>query len=237
MTQAKRKHPNLRIGISFCLHRGKENAIFMIKNIILDLGVVTVRLDKQRCIDAFVGLGMTDIDKHISNCKQYGLFGAIELGEMSNAEFYKRMREDNNLTATDSEIDAAWNAFILDTPTGLQNMLHNLKNKYRIYLLSNTNQIHYDYWAEYCMGTEGGNTVAECFDKCYLSNELHLAKPDPKIYKAVMTDMKAKPEECLYLDDNLQNVEEARRQGWNAEQSLSPEQTMERLKRLEAEGI
>ena len=77
----------------------------------------------------------------------------------------------------------------------------------------------------------------ECFNKCYLSNELHLAKPDPEIYKAVLADCGADAAECLYLDDNLANVEAACKLGWNASVSSSPEQTIDILTRFEQTGL
>ena len=86
------------------------------------------------------------------------------------------------------------------------------------------------------MGGVGGCSVEECFDKCYLSNDLHLAKPDLEIYRKVLDDCGAMPGECLYLDDNLANVDAARQLGWNAVVSSSPEQTIEILGKFEQSG-
>lgn len=208
----------------------------MIKHIFLDLGQVTVRLDMQKCIEAFTKLGINDVKEQISNSRQYGMFSAIELGTMSNADFFDNVRKIYGLKVTDQQITDAWNAFILDTPESLQQKVYDLHKKFHTYILSNTNQIHYDYWADVCMGTPNGHTVNECFDKCYLSNLLHLAKPDPAIYKAVLADAQAKPEECLYLDDNEANIAEAKSQGWNAEVIKTPEETLARLIKLETEG-
>ncbi|MCQ2192054.1 MAG: HAD family phosphatase [Paludibacteraceae bacterium] len=208
----------------------------MIRNLILDLGMVTVRLDMQRCIRAFRALGINDVDQQITNCRQHGIFNGIELGLVTTADFHNHVREHYQLAVTDEQIDEAWNAFILDTPIALQQQLYRLHQSFNTYILSNTNQIHYDFWEQKCMGGEGGYTVAQCFNKCYLSNDLHLAKPDPAIYKAVLADCGAKPEECLYLDDNEANVAAARELGWNALVSATPEQTMEILTRFEQGG-
>ncbi len=204
----------------------------MIKNVFLDLGVVTVSLDRQRCVSAFAALGIGDIDRQISNFKQFGLFGAIETGKISIADFHNRVRSLYHLTITDAQIDAAWNAFILDTPSCLQALIRQLRPKYKFYILSNTNQIHYDYWAQHCMGEGKGFTVADYFDICYLSNELHLAKPDAAIYQAVLADSGALASESLYLDDNSDNVAAGKAMGFQAEQSLSTTQTYQRLQQL-----
>lgn len=209
----------------------------MVKHIFLDLGMVTVRLNMQRCIDAFKQLGIGDVDRQITNSRQHGIFNGIELGLVSTDDFHNHVREQYGVSATDEQIDAAWNAFILDTPVELQHLVHRLHQRYNTYVLSNTNQIHYDFWAQHCMNGDGGLPVEECFHKCYLSNDLHLAKPDPAIYEAVLNDCGAKPDECLYLDDNLANVEAARQLGWNALLSANPEQTIQILNDLEKEGI
>ncbi len=208
----------------------------MIKHIFLDLGMVTVRLEMRRCIDAFKRLGINDVDQQISNCRQHGIFNGIELGLVSVGEFHQHVRQHYAVDATDAQIDAAWNAFILDTPVALQQMVRRLHQRYKMYILSNTNQIHYDFWAQQCMGGVGGCSVEECFDKCYLSNDLHLAKPDLEIYRKVLDDCGAMPCECLYLDDNLANVDAARQLGWNAVVSSSPEQTIEILGKFEQSG-
>lgn len=208
----------------------------MIKHIFLDLGMVTVRLKMQNCIDAFKALGVNDVDQQITNCRQHGIFNGIELGLVSVDDFHQHVRQHYGIKVTDEQIDAAWNAFILDCPVALQQLVCRLHKNYMTYILSNTNQIHYDYWAQQCMGGDGGCSVEECFDKCYLSNDLHLAKPDPEIYKAVLADCGANADECLYLDDNAANVEAAKKLGWHALVSLSPEQTMEILTRFEQTG-
>lgn len=202
------------------------------RSLFLDLGQVTVRLNMQHCIDAFKKLGINDVDQQITNSRQHGIFNGIELGLVSVEDFHSHVREHYGVQATDEQIDAAWNAFILDTPVELQQLIKKLHQKYNTYVLSNTNQIHYDYWADHCMGGEGGCTVEECFNKCYLSNDLHLAKPDPAIYKAVLADCGANPSECFYLDDNPANVEAARQLGWNVEVSTTPEQTVSILSKF-----
>lgn len=208
----------------------------MIRNIFLDLGMVTVRLDMLRCISAFKALGIDDVDRQISNCRQHGIFNGIELGLVSVDDFHRHVRLHYGINASDAQIDAAWNAFILDTPVALQQLVRRLHQRYKMYILSNTNQIHYDFWAQQCMGGAGGCSVEECFNKCYLSNDLHLAKPDLEIYRKVLADCGAMPDECLYLDDNPANVEAARQLGWNAVVSSSPEQTIEILGKFEQSG-
>lgn len=50
-------------------------------------------------------------------------------------------------------------------------------------------------------------------DKAYFSWETGLVKPDPKAYQAILEEYKLKPEECVYFDDNDENIEVARSLG------------------------
>ena len=186
----------------------------MIKNIILDLGMVTVGLNMARCIRAFEQLGVKDIGNYISNSRQFGLFRSIEMGEMSDDEFFDRFRQKSGTNAGNAEIAAAWNAFITTTPVELQQQIARLKRHYATLLLSNTNQMHYDHWATHCMGVPGGKTVEECFSAIYLSNHLHMAKPSDEIYKKVTEMSGVTPGETLYLDDNRENAQAGRRNGF-----------------------
>jgi putative hydrolase of the HAD superfamily len=58
-----------------------------------------------------------------------------------------------------------------------------------------------------------GKTIYDYFDKCYLSYEMKMAKPDVEIFEAVLQDAYLKPEECLFLDDGIKNIETASRLG------------------------
>lgn len=53
------------------------------------------------------------------------------------------------------------------------------------------------------------------FDYVYLSFEIGMRKPDEKIYKYVLDDLKVKPEDILFIDDDYQNILAAKRCGWN----------------------
>lgn len=53
------------------------------------------------------------------------------------------------------------------------------------------------------------------FDYIYLSFEIGMRKPDEKIYKYVLDDLKVKPEDILFIDDDYQNILAAKKCGWN----------------------
>jgi len=62
------------------------------------------------------------------------------------------------------------------------------------------------------------------FDVLVWSFELHMAKPDPAIYRHTLAKLGVRPEEALFLDDKLVNVEAARALGMQAFQFSTVEQ-------------
>ncbi len=80
-----------------------------------------------------------------------------------------------------------------------------LGEKYRVALLSNTELAHVDLWKR--------NGFMEIFDETIVSNEVHLLKPDEKIYLLMFERLGLQAEECVFIDDVLENVEAAEKVG------------------------
>src|SRR6185436_4669476 len=112
------------------------------KNIIFDFGGVIIDIDYHRTIEAFKQLGIKNFEEQYSKLKQSDLFDSLEKGTITSGVFHDRIRTISGLSLTDSQIDDAWNAILIDLPEENINFLKGLKNKYRIFLLSNTNEIH-----------------------------------------------------------------------------------------------
>lgn len=70
------------------------------------------------------------------------------------------------------------------------------------------------------------------FDELIISAETGLMKPDPRIYHLALEKLGARPEESVFLDDVLANVEAARAIGMNAIQFIQPEKSLEELKQF-----
>ncbi len=87
------------------------------------------------------------------------------------------------------------------------NLVKNLKKRYKVIVLSNTNELHAK------INYERG--LYSIFDKVFLSNELKMAKPDKKIFQYVLKSLKLKPEECVFIDDKEDNVNVANELGIN----------------------
>ena len=111
--------------------------------------------------------------------------------------------------ARDKAIDDAWNALLVGIPEARIRLLEGIRKHYRIFLLSNSNEIHYLEYAERFRQQYGYHDFSAIFEKTYFSYQCHLRKPDPLIFKLVLNENNLTPSETLFIDDTLVHVKTA----------------------------
>lgn len=171
----------------------------MIKNIIFDWGGVLIHLDKRRCTEAFSQLGIAVDDELTNPYGQRADLMDFEKGLMTVSEFHDTVRRVYGAQLTNEQIDEAWNALLLDIPGYKLDTLLEMKQRYHLYLLSNTNALH---WEEGRRRFDyKGYKAEDFFDQIFLSNEIHELKPSPEAFLKVARLAGIKPEETLFVDD------------------------------------
>ena len=183
-----------------------------ITTLIFDFGGVLINLDINQCILNFKHLGVVNVEQYLNNFAQSGFFMQLEKGQISANEFRNEIRKLTTTTLTDAQIDEAWCSFLLDIPDEKLDMLIELRKKFRLLLLSNTNIIHFPN-TERIIFTNNGRKLSDYFDRCYLSYEMKMSKPDKDIFENIMVTENVQPNECLFLDDGLKNTIEAQKLG------------------------
>ena len=186
-----------------------------IKNIVFDLGGVLVDLDFKAAINGLQKAGFANVKEQLQTLHQGGIFQKFELGEMSADEFRTAIRENSTVELTDEEVDNLWNAMLLEVPREKLELILHLRGKYMVYLLSNTNSIHWDYVCKNAFNYRGFR-VNDYFEETFLSYEMHLAKPDKAIFEKVLQDANLLPEETLFIDDSEANCKAAEEVGIHA---------------------
>lgn len=177
----------------------------MIKNIIFDFGDIFVNLDKEAIFREMTHFGFQELTPEIDTlAKQY------EIGQISSYEFIAKL---NSIfpKATPEKIIKAWNSIILDFPERRLRFIEAMKKEgnYRLFLLSNTNELHIDYVKE-TMGMENYNRFKSCFEQFYLSHEIKLRKPNTAIYEYVLQENTLIADETLFIDDTKENTDSAK---------------------------
>jgi epoxide hydrolase-like predicted phosphatase len=186
---------------------------YNIKNIIFDFGGVICDIDIDKTVEKFnlFGPGKEENIKVTEGPSSAfeELVAKYETGLVSSSEFRESIRNYYVSSPDDQSIDDAWNALLTGIPEKRIRLLEQLKNKYRLFLLSNTNEIHYHCYLGEFRKKYGYSNFEEIFEKVYFSYRIHIRKPDPGIYKFVLSDSDLVPSETLFIDDMLVNVEAA----------------------------
>lgn len=182
------------------------------KNIIFDFGGILVDLDKSRCLEAFDRLGFTQAARWIDAYSQQGIFGELEAGNITPEGFCNEVRRLTDCQATDEQLWDAWNLFLAGIPRWRIEALLELRKHYTVYLLSNTNATHWEYACRYFFPYKNFR-AEDYFDRIFLSYELHQVKPSEDIFRTVLKQTGAIPEETLFIDDSATNCATAQSLG------------------------
>lgn len=178
------------------------------------MGGVLVDLDAQRSFDQLTNL----LGQDLSNQKKmYQILDDYEVGAFSEGSFLHRLQRLTSGIVTERQLVDAWNAMLGPLNKKRFQMITSLKKKYHLYLLSNTNHTHLQYFHKYLKETQFIENFEErYFAKAYYSHQIRLSKPDPKVYEYVIKDAQIRPEESLFIDDTIANVESAKEVGLKA---------------------
>jgi len=185
-----------------------------IKNIVFDFGGVIVDVSRTQAVKRFEEIGVDRADELLGVYKQDGIFLALEEGTLSRENFYAELRKPAGKNhITDEQIDYGWFGFILPIVQGRIDFLLELRKKYKLYLLSNTNPIIMG-WARSSRFSPAGKPLDDYFDKLYLSYQLGVIKPDKRIFEKMIEDSGMNPAETLFVDDGQANIEAAAKLGF-----------------------
>ena len=188
-----------------------------VKNIIFDLGGVLLNLNYHLTRKAFEDLGVQDFDAFYTQHKANPLFENLEVGAIEPEAFYEALRATTGLNLTNTQLEFAWNAMLLDFPVERLAWLDQIKSKYNIYLFSNTNSIHYKAFTAIYAQTAplvGLNPNFNHFFKtAYYSHTLGQRKPVVAAFEAVLQDSGLDPAQTLFIDDTISNIEGAQKAG------------------------
>lgn len=202
-----------------------------IKNIIFDLGGVLLNIDYQLTNKAFTDLGVKNFTELYSQFHTDTLFEDLETGRVSDEEFIARLRPHIPGHVTDGQIITAWNAMLLDYPLARLQLLQQLRLHYNLYLLSNTNAIHLREVNAILERSRGIPSLAAFFDRSYYSHLIGFRKPEKEAYQLILDENDLRPEETLFIDDTLPNIDAAQKLGIQAIHLQAPKTVLDIFKK------
>lgn len=185
-----------------------------IQNIIFDYGNVIFEIDFSRAQQAFTELGVSRVSELYGHRAQHTIFDDFDRGTITAAEFRAAVRKlSERPELTDTQIDQAWNALLIGVPDGNHELLLDVKNRYRTFLLSNNNEIHYQWILDYLQREHQLEDNSTFFQTAYYSHLMGMRKPDREIFDFVLENENLRPEETLFIDDSPQHIATAKSLG------------------------
>ena len=181
----------------------------MIKAAIFDLGNVLFELNfgKWRSeMSALLGDNFSE-DMHCIHL--------YETGQISTEVFIKEvLKLAVHEKAGASDVILAWNALLKEMPPEPLRLLKQIRKNYKVYLLSNNNDLHCEWFYSHVKDKYGIRQFdREYFDFAYYSQRIGLSKPDPECYQKVLKDIGMSAEQVIYFDDQPNNIAAAARLG------------------------
>lgn len=196
-----------------------QKAIFaytmnIIKNIIFDYGNVIFEINFARAQHAFEKLGIVNIQDFFAHKNHNPLFDDFETATITPIQFREGIRAAAaNMSLNDQEIDDAWNSLLIGVSGNNHEVLMEVKNKYRTFLLSNNNEIHYEWIINYLKTNFEIENYDSFFERAYFSQQMRLRKPNLNIFEQVIKENNLNPKETLFIDDSPQHIEGAKKAG------------------------
>ena len=184
----------------------------MIKNILFDLGGVLFHINYQDTIDAFEKIGGNNFKENYSQFNQDSIFDDYEIGHITTKKFVSTLQKVLP-NSTEKEIVAAWNAMLMGMPKEKFEYLKKLSEKYNLYLLSNTNELHIESVNKTLKEELGIEDIGSYFTKAYYSHKIHMRKPYHQTFEWVLKDSNIKAEETLFVEDTIQHIKGANNAG------------------------
>ena len=168
----------------------------MIKSIVFDLCDTLVRTAGVKALLALPGT--TFRHDETSLCQWFSsspVFPAYEKGQATTKEFLEALRSGLGTSVSLDQLRCAYQALILCEIEGVPQLLRQLGCEYPLYALSNNNPL---LWSS----IHRASPALELFERIFLSQEIGLLKPDPRIFHYLLEQIGCEAVETVLVDDN-----------------------------------
>ena len=172
------------------------------------MGGVIVEVQRERAIQSFKAIGLSDAEKFIDDYHHKGIFIAFENGDIDCNEFCRLLCQYIGKNVPEEAIKNAWKSMIDPPADYILEYLQELRKSYKVFLLTNNNPYIIN-WACSPGFASSGKTLSDYFDKIYVSYQMKCTKPGLKIYRMMTKDAGINPAESLIIDDSEQNIQGA----------------------------
>lgn len=194
-----------------------------IKNLIFDLGGVILDIDYSAPLREFAKLGMHNLENIYSIAQPDPIYRLYETGKISTEEFMNYLQSRSPEGTSPAAILNAWNSILVGLPPHRIHTIAKLKKYYRIFLLSNINELHVEGFENIYRQHFPEGSLQDVMDGVYYSCRMGKRKPEPDSFLHIVHEHGLTLQETLFIDDSADNVKGAIQVGLMARQVI-PEQ-------------
>ena len=180
----------------------------MAMTIIFDLGGVLVHLDWDKVCGPLANLSDLSYDAVRKEVENGPIVQSSMLGALNPREFHRELCARLHINIPFDRFIDLWNG-LLSANEDMTPLVEELASGHDLALASNTDAIHFSYARQHF-------GVLRAFNRCFLSYEMGLIKPDPAFFHHVLDSLQTAPGDCLFIDDKPENVQSAEDTGINA---------------------
>ena len=186
----------------------KKKTLPQIKAVIFDLGNVLLNYNAYKAARQFAKTCCVPLLKIWIHFFTSPTEKSYTRGEISSLEFYRHAKKALKFPVGYRTFRHYWNDIFWEN-AGMEPLLVRLKRHYPLYLISNTNQMHFDH-------VKKKFGLLRHFKRTFPSHLMGCRKPEAEIYQKVLQRIKLKPGETVFIDDMPKFVMGARKVGMYA---------------------
>ncbi|MBN1153463.1 HAD family phosphatase [candidate division KSB1 bacterium] len=179
----------------------------MISTIFFDLGGVLVNIDIQSFLIKLSNYYEIGIE-HLKNHQSKKSHEDYMKGLITSEQYYNDVKQNFEKQIPLRLFKEFWNSILIDQRNDTSIIVDKLKNKYRLALMSNVDPWHFSFCYDKF-------PVIRAFKNRFLSYEMHLIKPEREFYLHAIRSLKSMPQDCVFIDDLLENIDAAKALGFN----------------------
>ena len=181
----------------------------MIEVVYFDLGKVIIDFDHSRAAQELLKVTPLSLSEAMAVLSDGELVSEYETGRLSSEEHYRKVCRRLQMDVSIEKFRDLWGSMFLPEPLLSESFLQDLKKRYRLMLLSNTNEIHFDFVIQHY-------PILRVIEERLLSYQAGCMKPQARIFELAIEKADVAPENIFFTDDRPENIEAAQRAGIQA---------------------
>lgn len=191
---------------------------------LFDLGNTVIKLAYERVMENICKSASVTRDELLEIFEAPASYRDMERGTASFADFHETLRQRAGYRGSLQDFQAIWTDFFDGPIAGIEEVIEEVRKKYRVAFLSNSNEVHAEVIPRVFAG------LFRKDDRFIFSYRFQCAKPDPELYRRALEVVGALPQQVVFIDDLLENVHAARALGMQAFQFSDSAQLLTTLR-------